>query len=198
MRRHNPKLTMPEASFRSDAMLDPTTIVATPAPDRACGTCTLCCKVFDVPAVKSVAGQWCRHTLPGRGCRIHADRPNHCRSFHCLWMTEAWLGPEWKPERAKMVLTIDPISRAMNVQLDPGQPNAWRREPYYAQLKQWSAASLPLKRYVLVHHNKATTVVLPDRDVVLGTFVEGDRLVSHERMTPAGLTADVERVSANA
>ncbi|GJE55661.1 MULTISPECIES: hypothetical protein [Methylobacterium] len=176
-------------------MLDPAAIVATPAPGRACGACTLCCKVYDVPAVESVAGQWCRHTRAGQGCGIHATRPQHCRSFHCLWMTESWLGPEWKPDRAKMVLTLDPVSRSMNVQVDPGQPNVWRREPYYGQLRRWAAASLPLKRHVLVHHNKTTTLVLPDRDVTLGVFAEGDRLVSRERMTAGGMTVDVEKVS---
>lgn len=43
-------------------VLAPETFVAQPAPGRACGACTLCCKVYDVPAVESVAGQWCRHT----------------------------------------------------------------------------------------------------------------------------------------
>ena len=175
-------------------MIDPTAIVATPAPGRACGSCTLCCKVYDVPAVESAAGQWCRHVRAGKGCGIHESRPQHCRSFHCLWMTESWIGPEWKPDRAKMVLSLDPVTRVLHVQLDPGQPNAWKREPYYGQLKRWAAASLPQKRHVLVHLNKATTVVLPDRDVPLGVFEPGDRLVSRERQTPAGLTADVEKV----
>lgn len=177
-------------------MLDPSSIVAIPAPGRACGACTLCCKVYDVPAVESSAGQWCRHTKAGRGCGIHATRPDHCRNFHCLWMTEGWLGPEWKPDRAKLVLSLDPVSRSMNVQVDPGQPNAWRREPYHAQLRHWAAASLPLERHVLIHLNKATTVVLPDRDVPLGMFAAGERLIALNRMTAAGLTADVEKVSA--
>ena len=124
-------------------MLNPEAYVAQPAPGRACGACTLCCKVYDVPAVESVAGTWCRHTRAGQGCAIHATRPDHCRAFHCLWMTEGWLGPEWKPDRAKMVLSLDPLTRNMNVQVDPGQAGAWRREPYYGQLKRWAVASVP-------------------------------------------------------
>jgi hypothetical protein len=177
-------------------MLSPELVVAQPAPGRACGTCTLCCKVYDVPAVESIAGQWCRHTVSGRGCAIHATRPDHCRAFHCLWMTEGWLGPEWKPERAKMVLSLDPATRNMNVQVDPGQANAWRREPYYAQLRRWAVASAPKRRHVLVHVNKATTVILPDRDVSLGTVAADERIVTRERMTPQGLTFDVEKVRA--
>lgn len=179
-------------------MLDPAKLVSQPAPGRDCGPCTLCCKVFDVPAVESVAGQWCRHCLPGRGCGIHLTRPDHCRAFHCLWMTEAWIGPEWKPDRSKMVLTLDPATRFLFVQVDPGQANSWRREPYYGQLKRWAEASLPMKRHVLVFVNKLATVVLPDRDVPLGAFEAGDRLVARERRTPNGVAIDVEKVRAAA
>lgn len=177
-------------------MLSPEQIVAQPAPSRACGTCTLCCKVYDVPAVESVAGQWCRHTVSGRGCAIHATRPDHCRAFHCLWMTEGWLGPEWKPDRAKMVLTLDPVTRFLQVQVDPGQAGMWKRAPYYDQIKRWAVASLAQKRHVIVFVNRHATVILPDRDVPLGEFAPGDRLVSRERMTPKGLVIDVERVRA--
>ncbi len=177
-------------------MLDPAEIVAAPAPGRACGACTLCCKVYDVPAVESLAGQWCQHTRAGKGCAIHATRPDHCRAFHCLWMTESWLGAEWKPDRAKMVLALDPVTRNMNVQVDPGQANAWRREPYYGQLKRWAAASIPKGRHVLVHLNKTTTVVLPDRDVPLGVLAPDDRIVSRPRMTAQGPTLDIETVRA--
>ncbi len=177
-------------------MLSPERYVAHPAPDRSCGPCTLCCKVYDVPAVESVAGAWCRPPRAGQGCAIHATRPEHCRAFHCLWMTEAWLGPEWKPDRAKMVLSIDPRSRNMNVQVDPGQANAWRREPYYGQLKRWAEASVPLERHVLIHVNKTTTVVLPDREVSLGILASEERIVSRARMTPQGPSFDIEKVRA--
>ncbi|GJE76361.1 CxxCxxCC domain-containing protein [Methylorubrum suomiense] len=179
-------------------MLDPATVIAKPAPGRACGPCTLCCKVYEVPAVESPAGRWCKHLKAGSGCGIHAQRPDHCRAFHCLWMTEEWMGPEWRPDRAKMVLSLDPVTRFMNVQVDPGQANSWKRAPYHDQLRRWAAASLPLQRYVLVHTGAVTTVVLPDRDVPLGSFGPGDRLVARERMTPTGLTADVEKVRGSA
>lgn len=177
-------------------MLDPADFVSAPAPGRACGTCTLCCKVYDVPSLEKPAGQWCRFAKPGRGCGIHETRPQHCRSFHCLWMTQTWLGPEWKPERAKMVLSVDPTTQFLFVQVDPGQPAAWKREPYYRHLKQWAAASLARKRHVVVFLNKSATVVLPDRDVPLGVLGPGDRIVARERHTAQGIVVDVERVAA--
>lgn len=179
-------------------MLDPAQFASQPAPGRACGTCTLCCKVYDVPALGKASGSWCRHTLQGRGCGIHATRPEHCRAFHCLWMTQSWLGPDWKPDRARMVLTVDPETRFLFVQVDPGNASGWRREPYYGQLKAWAAAGAQDGRHVVVFVNKNATVVLPDRDVALGVFAPGDRLVARQRVTAAGVTLEVEKVPAAA
>jgi hypothetical protein len=177
-------------------VLDPALFASQPAPGRACGACTLCCKVYDVPALAKPAGRWCGHCKPGRGCGIHATRPDHCRSFHCLWMTADWLGPEWKPERSKIVLSIDPATRFLFAQVDPGHAAAWRREPYYGQLKRWAAASGPQGRHVVVFVNKHATVVLADRDVALGAFEPGDRLVA--RTAPDGAVIAVEKVRAAA
>ena len=113
-------------------------------------------------------------------------------------MTETWLGPEWKPERSKIVLSIDPATRFLFAQIDPGHAAAWRREPYYGQLKRWAAASVREGRHVVVFVNKHATVVLPDRDVPLGMFEPGDRLVARERMSPNGAVIEVEKVRAAA
>lgn len=145
------------------------------ATGRTCGTCTLCCKVYDVPDAQSVAGQWCRHCQPGRGCRIWAERPQQCRDFFCLWLTQDWLGPEWKPEQSKIVFTMEPAT-GFQFQVDPGSPNAWKREPYYGQIKRWAAEALQRGRYALVFVNKSATLVLPDRDEALGVLGPQDRV----------------------
>ncbi|TDR94545.1 hypothetical protein [Enterovirga rhinocerotis] len=177
-------------------MLDPASFAVEPAAGRNCGSCTLCCKVYDVPALEKPAGRWCDHCKPGRGCGIHATRPDHCRAFFCLWMTQTWLGPEWKPERAKMVLTVDPVTSFLLVQVDPGAPNAWRGNPYYGHLKQWAAGAVARGRQVIVFLNKSATVILPDRDVPLGILGPSDRIVMRERQTPAGRVFDVEKIAA--
>ena len=78
---------------------------------RACGTCTLCCKLFPVPELNKPAGKWCPHIAQGAGCGIHETRPLHCREFFCLWMTDPTMPDEWKPERSKIVLTTFPATR---------------------------------------------------------------------------------------
>jgi hypothetical protein len=162
-------------------MIDPASMVNRPAPGRDCGSCTLCCKVYDVPAVESVAGSWCRHCLPGRGCAIHETRPAHCRAFFCLWMTQGFLGPEWKPDKARFVLTMDPGTGWIFLQADPGAAQAWRKEPYQSQLRRWAQAG---NRPVIVFVNRLATALLPDHEVQLGMIGPADRLALREE--PAG------------
>ena len=177
-------------------MGEPAAHASQPATGRDCGTCTLCCKVYDVPVLDKPAGTWCRHCRPGRGCGIHDTRPDYCRSFHCLWMTQGWLGPEWKPERCKMVLSVDPATNFLFVNVDPGAPAAWKAQPFHGQLRQWATAGAAQRRHVVVFLGKNATVILPDRDVPLGTVGPGDRIVARERRTATGLTFDVEKVAA--
>jgi hypothetical protein len=177
----------------SSAALDPTAYVAKPADGRDCGTCTLCCKVYDVPVLAKPAGKWCSHCTPGKGCGIHEMRPEHCRAFNCLWMTEGWLGPEWKPERSRFVLTIDPVTKFLLIQVDPGSPKAWRAEPYFTQIQQWAAAAADNGRFVMVFNNKSATLLLPEGEVELGVIKDGERIITRRRNTPYGPRFDVIR-----
>jgi hypothetical protein len=176
--------------------LDPTLYANTAAPGRDCGSCTLCCKVYDVPSLAKPAGKWCQHCTPGKGCGIHATRPDHCRSFFCLWMTDGTMPPEWKPERCKFVLSVDANTQFLNVQVDPGSPNAWRAEPYLGQLRRWAAQLMPAERFVMIYVNKSATVLLPDREQTLGVLADGDRLMPYRQVTPRGTTYSFEVVRA--
>jgi hypothetical protein len=63
------------------------------------------------------------------------------------------------------------------VSVDPGMPLAWKREPYYPVLKQFSKVFFPLNKKVLVSLRGHITVVLPDSDVPLGMIVPGEEIV---------------------
>jgi hypothetical protein len=86
-------------------------------------------------------------------------------------MLEPTLGPEWKPDRAKFAMAKSAGGRHLTVFADPGNPLAWRRSPYYENLKQWVAqgvrdtANLHL---VDVMIGPRCIVILPDRDVEMG------------------------------
>jgi hypothetical protein len=164
-------------------------------PGRACGTCTLCCKVFQIDAIEKPAGRWCEHCTPGRGCGIYDARPEQCRDFFCLWMTEATMPAEWKPERSKMVVTIFPENGFIYVQVDPGSPQAWRREPYHSQLRRWAADNLSKGVHVLVFVNDVATLIMPNQDLPLGPMKPTDGFAVRQKMGPSGLEYEVTRES---
>ena len=147
------------------------------APGRHCGSCSLCCKVMPVQELGKPAGQWCVHAVPGSGCAVHAARPATCRSFFCAWRLDPNLGPEWKPEASRFVLSADPARRALMVTVDPGMPLAWKRAPYYARLKQFSEQALRQDQKVLVDLRGQITVILPDRDVPIGAVAPGEHIL---------------------
>jgi hypothetical protein len=145
-------------------------------PGRSCGTCGLCCKVYSVQELDKPAGQWCIHSVRGGGCANHANRPHVCRQFFCSWLVDPNLGPEWKPEVSRFVLSADPAYQALVVMVDPGMPLAWKREPYYSRLKQFSQVFFRLNNKVLVNLRGHISVVLPDREVPLGVIKPGEEI----------------------
>ena len=157
-------------------------------PGRECGSCTLCCKVYNVPEIGKVAGKWCQHCKPGRGCAIHDSLPSQCAVFNCLWRTEQTIPPAWKPDQSKMVITIFPLNGFIYVQVDPGAPSAWRKQPYYDQLRQWSRNNLQKGIHVIVFVNEMATLIMPDQDVPLGPMKPTDGL-SVRRKLGAGAGA---------
>ena len=57
--------------------------------ERACGSCSLCCRLLPVPQLQKDAGRWCPDCRPGAargGCGIHETRPDVCRAFNCQWV----------------------------------------------------------------------------------------------------------------
>lgn len=146
--------------------------------ERTCGTCTLCCKLFPVPPLDKPAGKWCPHVVQGRGCGIHETRPSLCRAFDCQWIENLDLGPEWKPEYCKFVLSIYPGTNSLAVTVDPGFPANWRHEPYIRNLRRWAAAALAQGDQVLVFTGAKVTAILPDREQELGEIGPGDQIVS--------------------
>jgi hypothetical protein len=105
---------------------------------RSCGSCSLCCKLMDVPEVKS-RHAWCPHAKPGSGCKIYADRPAPCRRFHCEWLRNTTFGEHWYPNKAKIVIsTKDDPSLVMFI-VDPAYPLRWREEPWLSDIKHIAA-----------------------------------------------------------
>ena len=175
----------------------PATMVVTPyaaAPGRACGTCTLCCKVYALPALEKPPGAWCRHCTPGKGCAIHESAPAQCQQFFCLWMTDAKMPDEWRPDRAHFVLSIHPPNGFVFGQVDPGSPGAWRRPPYYDGLRRMARALIEERRHVIMFVGDEATLVMPDEALPLGRMTAQDQFRIEQGFGPNGPTWRATRV----
>jgi hypothetical protein len=158
------------------------------APGRECGACNMCCKVYTFPEINKPAGVWCKYCRPGKGCTIHDDLPGQCRDFFCLWMTDGTMPDEWRPDRARFVLTVYPGNGFVYGQVDLGSPGAWRKPPYYQRLHAMAKTLLEQKRHLLMFVGDQATLVMPDEDVPLGKMTAEDNFRIEPVFGPKGPT----------
>jgi len=159
-----------------------------PAPGRACSSCTLCCKVYALPEFNKPPGVWCKHCSPGKGCAIHDAAPDQCRQFFCLWMTDAEMPDDWRPDRARFVLSVYPPNGFIYGQVDPGAPGAWRRAPYYDRLRGMARALLSQRRHIIMFAGDDATLVMPDEPLPLGRMSAADNFRIEQTFGPKGPT----------
>jgi len=136
----------------------------------------MCCKVLGIAALEKPTQQWCAHCEIGTGCKIYGSRPAECARFYCSYLLTADLGEEWAPEHCKMVLAYEAHANRIVVHVDAGRPYAWKKEPYYSQIKTWARNAIAIRGQVIVWQGLDAVAVLPDRDVNLGR-VKGTQVI---------------------
>jgi hypothetical protein len=147
-------------------------------PGRTCGSCMLCCTVMRVDELNKSAGVTCSYAAAGSGCTIREHRPHSCRRFFCGWRLDPNIDSLWKPNICGFLLTISLRYGSMLVMVDPTRPLAWKTQPYYGRLKEWSVrAFMENKRIVAIVAGGEATVILPDRDVPIGVLGSDDEIV---------------------
>ena len=112
-------------------------------------------------------------------------------------MLEKGLGPEWKPQRAKFVLVKTEGGKHLTACVDPSYPTAWRRSPYYENLKQWAIEGMrrsPDLHLVNVMIASRCIVILPDREVEIGILAHDEGIQVEMKKTYAGETLEVRKV----
>jgi hypothetical protein len=143
--------------------------------EKSCGECTLCCKVMGIEELEKPAGSWCLHCQPGRGCLIYDKRPTECRSFRCLWLVNDLLDQRWKPSKSRFVLTTS--EDGIEVRCDPGYPDAWRKEPFRSEIREWAISGETHDVTVLVIVNERMILVTPEQEFDLGIVRPDQRIV---------------------
>jgi hypothetical protein len=66
---------------------------------------------------------------------------------------------------------------SLDFQCDPGFPEAWRKEPYYGQIKSLAAAADRHGGLISVRSGRNLIVVAPDRDFPLGEAGPDDEMI---------------------
>ena len=110
---------------------------------KSCGECGMCCKLLAIQSLDKPAGAWCGHFKRAAGCGVYEERPPACRGFVCLWLDSEKLDEAWRPDRAKFLMYTEKNGQRLNVIVDPAQPGAWKREPYYRRIKAMSCTVAP-------------------------------------------------------
>jgi hypothetical protein len=155
----------------------------------------MCCKLLEIKALEKPAGQWCQHCSTRKQCDQYLTRPQVCHNFFCAYMTEPGLGEEWKPSTSRMMMTYSNDGNHLFVQVDPTRPDAWRKEPYYRQLKKLAAMNNPNGQQIIVSINDRNIVIFPDREVDIGAIGEQETVRFERVQTPQGPRTEVYKVS---
>ena len=162
---------------------------------RSCEGCGMCCNLLRIDSLNKPAGEWCQHCSTRRSCDIHGSHPDACRNFHCGWLTVEALGDEWKPSKSKIIMTAELDGQRMTAIVDPKLPAAWREAPYYDQLKAWATAAVEDNGQIVVRIGERYWVILPDKDVDLGTVSEDEVIVTAITRDENGTHLDAMKLS---
>ncbi|WP_443747967.1 hypothetical protein [Asticcacaulis solisilvae] len=143
---------------------------------KVCGECTLCCKVYEIEDFEKKPGTVCHHVRPEGGCGVWGLHPKICQEFKCLWLKHDDMNGLWRPDHAGFVLRLEPNGTTLAIDVDHDRPDAWRREPYYSQIKLWSEVMPKNEGLVLVYAPEGLYVVTPMEDLFLKAPKRGDIL----------------------
>jgi hypothetical protein len=143
----------------------------------------MCCKILHIAELAKPADTWCQHIARGGGCGIYDTRFPVCRGYKCQWLLDETFGPEWQPHRCKFIMHGVDGKVGLWVNVDRSSPMAWRKEPFYSRLKQWSAAARDGSGYVAVCTGGRTYILFPEEDLdVPGVPPNGDLKVGYRHV----------------
>ena len=85
-------------------------------------------------------------------------------------------GPEWKPDRSRIVINVNRQGNGLEFQCDPGFPEAWRKEPYHGEIRRLAADAIKNDGIIVVRAGRKAIVVSADGEFPLGELGEGDEV----------------------
>lgn len=117
-------------------------------------------------------GIWCHHCAPGKGCAIYDDRPTSCRDFACLWLSQQSVPLECRPDRTKIVLTLEANNTRIIAHCDPADPFSWRKPAIGRYLRHCASAGWHRNGWVLAKMGQSFWLITPDDEHEIGLIDE--------------------------
>ena len=118
-----------------------------PAPERACGECSLCCTVLRVDELAKLAGRPCPELRPhrqGHGCGIYARRPGICRAYRCLWL-RGGLEEADRPDRLGAVLDVVAQGATPRLEIRQARPGTFDTSPRLREIAERYRETMPVR-----------------------------------------------------
>ena len=150
----------------------------------------MCCKLLSIEALNKPRLQWCTHCDIGAGCKIYEERPPECRAFICGYLAEPGIGEHWKPVKSKMVVSKATNANRIVIYVDADRHDAWRKEPYYTDLKNWARVAARNQGQVLVSQGRDMVVVTPDGETNLGPVGDDQMIIARRKHGASGAGFD--------
>lgn len=85
-----------------------------------------------------------------------------------MWLISPAMPETLRPDRAKVLISIEDGGASIVARADPADPGAWRREPIHGQLRRWAADNWFKQRTIWAMVDRRAWLIAPDRDVDLG------------------------------
>lgn len=124
--------------------MEPEVRVETPAAERTCGSCSLCCTVLRVDELAKLGGTDCPHQRTEGGCGIYERRPGICRAYRCLWLRGHFEESD-RPDRIGGFLDFVNRGGQLMVEVREARSGSYDASPRLQELAERQRVSLPVR-----------------------------------------------------
>jgi hypothetical protein len=163
-------------------------------PGRNCDGCAMCCKLPNIDDLKKPQLGWCPHCVGHSRCGIYEQRPDFCRDYYCEYLLNPDLDERWKPSKSKLLVSFEADKDRVVIHVDPARPDAWRKEPFYSQIRRWGVLAPKEQQQVIVWEGRKAIAVLPNREKDLGEVRVDQLIISTARRGPSRSILDVDAI----
>lgn len=68
-----------------------------------CGECKECCRACNIKEINKPSGVLCWLYQEGQGCSIHDTKPNDCKTYQCVWITQKNIDVKYRPDKLGVI-----------------------------------------------------------------------------------------------